>query len=183
MNLAINKKTYLTIAVFSGLIAIISLLLVWPLIKQIKTSGQELIQSQETMAIFFQNWRNLETSRQQSKEIEEKLAETKFIMPADEAINFIVALENAALATNNSQEISVLTSKKEEAIDFQVTVNGSFPNLLKFMAYLENLSYYNQIASLQINRLESTQISPTKNIFGLTPGDVKSIIRLSVPVK
>jgi hypothetical protein len=132
----------------------------------------------------------LENSKKNYDEIEKELQNKTALLTSDEAIKFILAVEDSARATQNHQTISVLEkapsadaqskTQKSNAINFQISLWGSFPNLIKFLIYLENAPYYNNISSLQINRLIANDVETLRNTVNLSVGDINSIITLSV---
>jgi len=185
------KKIYLASAAFSLLIIGLLFFPVWPLLKQIKATSLGLAQKKQDIDSFFTNWQNLESSRQEYQEIQNQLKEHSSFLPADSAIDFIMILENFAQMTENRQVISAVKkiTPTDSATDasafknpsFQITLWGSFPNLIKFLIYLENAPYFTKVDSLQINRLTERDLtSPEKETAGLKIGDVKSLINLTV---
>ena len=108
-----------------------------------------------------------------------------FVNP-EKAIDFIVAIEKVAASTNNYQEIKEVTSpKKEEGVlYFQISLWGSFPNLIKFLARLENMEYFIDAKSLQITRIEEKELMGlTDKEITVSAGDVKSIINIKTYTK
>jgi len=185
-----SKKIYFISSAFAlGLVLFVVLVIV-PLIRQISIDSQMLYQKKQTVDSFFQNWQNLENSKKNYDEIEKELQNKTALLTSDEAIKFILAVEDSARATQNHQTISVLEkapsadaqskTQKSNAITFQISLWGSFPNLIKFLIYLENAPYYNNISSLQINRLIANDVETLRNTVNLSVGDINSIITLSV---
>jgi len=185
-----SKKIYFISSAFAlGLVLFVVLVIV-PLIRQISIDSQMLYQKKQTVDSFFQNWQNLENSKKNYDEIEKELQNKTALLTSDEAIKFILAVEDSARATQNHQTISVLEkapsadaqskTQKSNAINFQISLWGSFPNLIKFLIYLENAPYYNDISSLQINRLIANDVETLRNTVNLSVGDINSIITLSV---
>jgi Na+-transporting methylmalonyl-CoA/oxaloacetate decarboxylase gamma subunit len=98
------------------------------------------------------------------------------------AIDFIVSLEKIAQETGNRYEIKVVekpTSSNQSAdksellsfVDFHISLWGGFPNLLRFMVYLDNLSYAKEIQGLQIQGIVADDATK-----GVKMGDVSSVI-------
>jgi hypothetical protein len=185
-----SKKIYIiSSACALGIVLFVALVIV-PLIRQISIDSQMLYQKKQIVDSFFQNWQNLENSKNNYDEIEKALQNKTVLLTSDEAIKFILAVEDSARATQNYQTISVLEktptadvqskTQKRNTIDFQISLWGSFPNLIKFLIYLENAPYYNNISSLQINRLIANDVETLKNTVNLSVGDINSIITLSV---
>jgi len=183
-----SKKLYITGSALTLAIILIAALVILPLINQIKISSQELVQKKQATESFYANWRNLENSKKEYQEIQNQLKELSFYLPSGEAIKFIQALEDIGQKTQNRENISVLkntasgeSANKENALNFQISLWGSFPDLIKFLIHLENAPYYNNINSLRISRLtESDSASTGKETSGLPAGSINSIINLSV---
>jgi hypothetical protein len=186
-KLTTRQKIYLT---GGGSLAVLVLfigLIVSPLIDQIHQESQKLIQEQQIIDSFYRDWENLRNSQKSHEDFQENLAKFNVFLPPAEAIKFITAVENIAQKTQNQEDISALEKRSGEpraasvdaALDFQIALAGSFPDLIKFLIYLENASYYNDVNFLQISRVSYSE-SETKEAQGLKVGDVKSTINLSV---
>lgn len=142
-------------------------------------------QARQTLDSFYQNWRNLEKTKQDISAIQNELSGTTALLPSEDAIKFILAVENSAQATQNRESISVSNSAAttqatgaKNTLDFQISLWGSFPNLIKFLVYLENAPYLNTVDSLQIRRLTETDLN-SPDAAGSQVGDVNSIITIS----
>lgn len=184
-----HKKIYLTSGAFAlGIILVISLI-IFPLVQKIGADSQELFQKEKVVESFLQNWQDLENSKKDYAEIKKELEEKPALLVPQEAIKFIQAMESFAQATQNYQTISVLKKtpsaeaeadvSPENILDFQISLWGSFPNLIKFLIYLENAPYLTNVASLQINRLTEKEFSQLEEI-NLPAGNINSVITLLV---
>jgi len=131
----------------------------------------------------------LEKVREESGVVEKKLSEANIFLAQKDAINFILDVEQFASSTQIREKITVLNNPaqksqgekpKENVLKFQISLWGSYPNLIKFLVYLENAPYLNNIDSLQIKRLSEKDINLANESAGSQPGDVSGIINLSV---
>ena len=98
-----------------------------------------------------------------------------------ESVKLIEALETAAGQSGLRQEISVLNPKPEEeknSLKLQLYLRGSFPNLMKFLVSLENLTYLNNVKALNFTRLSQKEIEQNLEFKGLSAGDVNALISL-----
>ncbi len=186
-NLTTIQKINLTASGFLALLGLIIYIIAAPLVNQIKNDGLELSAKKQNIDLLYQDWRVLENSRKEYIEIENELNSLPAILPTGEALNFIMLIENIAQSTNNQQEVSVVNNagNKTEAsqpLDFQITLRGSFPNLIKFLAYLENAPYYNEINSVQIKGLSAKDFQSIKegDRAGLEADDIISTLKISV---
>ena len=192
-----KEKIYLLLVIFLALTLAVVFLVVSSLTKQIKNGGRELAEQRQDLNVFYQNWQNLEKSRQETEKIGGDLNDIQPFLAKKEILKFIVAIEEIAQKTDNRQSISVInppakkitgeetqkdTADKEEIINFQILLKGDFPNLMKFLAYLENLPFAHQIQLLTINRLNQSSIIADQE-SGLTAGDISTVINLTVPTQ
>lgn len=162
INLSPKQKIYLTIAL--GLIILVSLIsfVIVPLISKIKKDGWELAQKKQRIESFYENWQILEQSQQDYQSAQNELSALPAILPSSDALKFIVLIEKFAQDTNNSQSVSIIEPAKtknappvEETTNFQISLHGDFPGLIKFLIYLENAPYYNEIKTIGIQRLSA----------------------------
>lgn len=181
------QKISLTTTSFFVVLGLIIFLVTSPLIKQIKNDGFELSEKKQNIELLYQDWRVLETSRQEYIKIENELNSLPTILPTGEALKFIMLIESIAQNTNNRQVVSAIdgTGDKKVAgqpLNFQIALRGNFPNLIKFLAYLENAPYYNEIDSVQIKGLTAKDIQSMKEGegAGLVSGDITSTLKISV---
>jgi len=178
------QKIGLVATSFLVILSLVIFLVTAPLIRQIKNDGVELSEKKQNIELLYQDWRVLETSRQEYIKIENELNSLPAILPPGEALKFIMLIESIAQNTNNRQEVSVISNAGSDAqlLTFQVTLRGSFPNLVKFLAYLENAPYYNEINSVQIKGLTAKDIQSMKEGegAGLESGDILSTLKISV---
>jgi|GEM_PF-1424828 len=186
-DLTIQQKISLVVTGFLAVLGLIVFLVTTPLIRQIKNDGFELSEKKQNIELLYQDWRVLEESRQEYLKIENELNSLPTILPPGEALKFIMIIESIAQSTNNRQEVSVIanaSAKKEnnQPLDFQINLRGNFPNLVKFLAYLENAPYYNEINSVQIKGLSAKDLQSLKEGegAGLSTGDITSTLKISV---
>lgn len=182
-----QQKIYISTGGFLVALILVIVLIILPLVRQIHQDSLKLIEERQAIDSFYQDWQNLKNSQKNYQEFQADLAQfSAFLLRAD-AIKFITAIENMAQQTQNQQTIAVLEKAPESAaqdvaagatLDFQISLGGSFPNLIKFLIYLENAPYYNDLNSLQVSRV--SQAEGVRETSQLREGDVKTTINLSV---
>ncbi len=177
-----QQKIYLMIGGYLAALVLAWFFIITPLIAQIQFDGQELAGKKQEIENFFQDWQNLEESKALFRSVQKEMAAQPALLSAKEPLKFIQYVENVARQTSNYQEIAALAPDKDQVtpqnqLDFQLTTQGSFPNLVKFLVYLENAPYYNEVVDLNIRRLSQKEAST--NHAG-TAGDVAGSIKLSV---
>lgn len=180
-----KQKIYFTAAFWLVVLALIVAFIIAPIISQIKNDGLELAQKKQGMESFYEDWQILTKTQKDYQAMQSELNALPALLPSNEALKFIVLIEKFAQATNNRQEVSIVNNNEsiasaktaptaKEAAKLQISLRGSFPDLIKFVVYLENAPYYNNIKSLQAQRL--TQ----KENAGANSGDVNTILNVSV---
>ena len=181
------QKISFTAISFFVVLGLIIFFITTPLIRQIKNDGFELSAKKQNIELLYQDWRILENSRQEYIKIENELNSLPAILPSGEALKFIMLIESIAQNTNNQQEVSVISNPGEkkdarQPLNFQIVLRGNFPSLIKFLAYLENAPYYNEINSVQIKGLSAKDIQKMKegDGAGLGAGDITVTLKISV---
>lgn len=167
-SLSIIQKIYLAAGFFATALFAIAFFAAAPLVQQIKNDGAALAADKQNIELLYQDWRVLENSRQGNIAKQNELNGLPAILPANEALKFIMLVESIAQNTNNQQEVIALNDAGEDGdgrlLNFQINLRGNFPDLIKFLAYLENAPYYNKINSLQIQRLAAKKPAETNGI-------------------
>lgn len=189
IDLSAKQKIYILGSGFALVFILIVFLIIWPLVDRITIQGEELAQKQAAIENFYQGWMNLGALKKDYQKIQADLNENSFLLPAKNPINFVEMIESFAQQTKNQEQITALPGdpgqpaapdapKNKDLLFFQVSTGGSFPSLIKFLVSLENAPYYTNVSSMQITR--SSAKETTKEEYNLSPGDVRSIINLSV---
>lgn len=174
-----KQKIYLTGLCFLAGFVLIWLMIISPLVNQIRTDGRELAQKKQEIEAFYRDWQALEENKRAFREIQKELVGELTFLPAKEPLKFIEYVESMARQTGNHQEIAVAPAEKDapaNELGFRLATQGSFPNFLKFLIYLENAPYYNAIDTLKIRRLSQKEADMADG----SAGDVSSAIELSV---
>lgn len=182
MNISSHQKVYLTAAGFLAVFAVLIIGVIFPLAGQVRQSSQKLAEQKQVIASLLQNWRKLETMKNDYQMIQQDLAGQNTFLPKGRDVDFFMLLENMAARTGNRQEISVMAESKNEGqtttpkneLRLQMLLKGNFPNLVKMLVNLENASYFNDARSLQISRSAAAKES------GGQPGEITSLINLTV---
>ncbi len=156
-----QKKIYLTLIVSIIIIIALLIFLVNPLVDKIKSLSTDLMEK-KNMVFSYQErgGEYLKNLQDEYTELEPKILEinNSFADP-EKAIDFILAVERIAALTNNYQEIREIDSAKEEnVLSFQVSLWGSFSNLVKFLTQIENMNYFVDSDSLRIIRIKEKEL-------------------------
>ncbi|OGZ35314.1 MAG: hypothetical protein A3A94_02470 [Candidatus Portnoybacteria bacterium RIFCSPLOWO2_01_FULL_43_11] len=157
------------------ILAIIVYFLILPLVNKIKTASQKYLSNQEALLKLEKRGMIITSLRKSYQEKETDLAKIKEVFLAPEkTVGFISNLENIAVRTENKFEIQTaepLVKKEREefpSLNFRISLEGSFNNLLKFIAHLENSPYppYRLISleDLTIKKLKAGEVQSNFNI-------------------
>ena len=181
MNNYSLKNKIIIEGVISGLIVLILLAAIVFALGLVKTRGEAFLDQKKTMENFYSDWRNFEKARGDYQKFSSEMAGYPILLNEKESVKLIEALENAARQSGLLQEISVLNPKPEEeknSLKLQLYLRGSFPNLVKFLVSLENLTYLNNIKTINFNRFSQKDIEQNLEFKGLSAGDINASISL-----
>lgn len=117
------------------------------------------------------------------------------LLSPDETVDFVVRLEEIAAQTNNWQELSIpvhgeqsrtASKEKEEkhlSQEFEVSLKGNFPNLIRYLVHLENMKWLVNIDSLRISKIQEESRLGREWPEGISAGDVQTNLELRVFIK
>lgn len=151
-----------------GILLIINLILfifvIFPLIQGIKKSSKDLILEKSELFLLEQRKNNLENLKKISDFYQKDLEkiDASFVDP-ETPIAFIGFLEKTAVSSQVGIEISLAGGKSdvESLRSFNVALESSFPNFLKFLEKLENGPYPIEVSTLNMGRTLESKISAT----------------------
>jgi Tfp pilus assembly protein PilO len=181
-----QRKIYLTLVILAVVIIVLLFFLIRPLVAKVKAVSDNFIEKNNSLASFEERGTDyLARLRGEYLDIESQIPEiNKYFLFPNEVIDFILAIEEIATLSSNYQEIKEVGSSEEDILSFQILLRGNFPNLIKFLARLENMEYFIDIHSLQITRITERERSGLeKEGIMVLVGDVKSTINIGVYVK
>ena len=154
-------KIYIFFGIAVLILAVMLFMVIPYLFAKIKASSASLSQKKEI-------YNNLETKQKNFYQLNREYQEIKpglekirlSFVDEERLLDFIVSLENIAKQSGNEYDIKVIEhrtghtkNKETKAINFQVSLKGSYPSLIKFMAYLEALPYLTKVSALQAQRI------------------------------
>lgn len=180
MIIAAQQKIYLTLVILIVVIIALLLLLICPLVDKIKALSAELrdrndiVSSFEAKSSDYLNW-----LRDEYTGLESEISKIdKSFIVSEKAIDFILAVEQVAVLTNNYQEIKEISSPEEkDVLSFQIFLWGTFPNLIKFLAQLENMDYFVDSSSLQITGIEKRDLRTlSERGIDVSAGNTRTIL-------
>ncbi|MCX6759198.1 MAG: type 4a pilus biogenesis protein PilO [Candidatus Nealsonbacteria bacterium] len=157
--MAIKKKIYLTLIIFSLLIILIIVFVIFPLFRGIKNNSKELIVQKEKFVALEEKITNLEKFKVLYAELQHFLKEIdNLFVDSGVPVEFISFLEKTSEKSQLKIEILPTSDKKMEKdfwpfLTFQITSTGSFTNFLKFLEKLENGLYLVEVQNVSISKL------------------------------
>ena len=181
-----KQKIYLTLSIILAICLVSGFLVIYPLINKIKSSSLAFIEKKETLEILEKEQIEFNLLKEQYKKIEPELTKiNQSLLNSEKTLDFIVALENIAEKANNNYEIKVTQLQKEPKekfsfLTFQIYLWGSFPNLIKFLIYLENMPYWVETDQIQIRPITQEEIGTKKGLVNLSTGDVNTNLIVKV---
>lgn len=151
-----KRKIYIVIAGTVVAAAIVSVLIIYPAIANIRNFNTEIYNQRleiETRYLLSHGpGRDININK--IREEEAKLS--SIFIKKDQELEFITSLENAAQANNLEQQIKLQPINKEttaliQSAPMQISLKGSFRDILQYLQSLEKLSYYININSINLN--------------------------------
>ena len=157
MKLKLDKKNYLSCIIFIGVFLALVFFVIFPLIKAIKESSQQLILEEEAHQLFSEEKKNLQSFKRICQEIEHdlRIIDSLFVN-AEVPIEFINFLEETASSSGVLIEISSVSAVARgdpwPFSTFQLKASASFSDFSRFIEKLENSIYLIEINSLDIRK-------------------------------
>lgn len=164
----IKQKIYLN----SIIIVLFAFGLIYLADKPLLAEIQQLSQLVEQQQVIIKNpdfqvkyQKQINQLKSDYEEIQPKLSLLKqSLLHKDKAVELIKILEKAAQLNNLGLNIQILPEEKD-GLNFALFLTGNFPDLLRFLEYIENSQYTLKITSLQIKNLpKSEQIQSNAEI-------------------
>lgn len=160
----LSKKNFLASVIIIVILLAISIFAINYLVNQIKNASNEYIEAKKTLITIEKKTLSLEKQKILIDEVQSNFSKIeKSFLGKEEIVDFITTLEETALKTNNSIKIESLVFPTQEVpyFTFQLFIQGTFPNSLRFLAGIENIpgSSYRLI---EIRQLDIKRISGQK---------------------
>jgi hypothetical protein len=166
----LKKKIYISITIFVIAAVLLVAFLIYPFAKSINKDSEDLLSQKGRLALFKKEAENTEEalSFYKSRQLDLEKIDTLFIDPGN-PIEFINFLEDNARASQLEIEIdslqSSLTSPSQikgakiwPSLNFQLSVNGSFPNFSRYLDKLENSPYLLEVLDLSAKKLSKEEV-------------------------
>ncbi|KKS65470.1 MAG: hypothetical protein UV40_C0038G0008 [Parcubacteria group bacterium GW2011_GWA1_42_7] len=188
-----KKKIWISLTVF--LIAVIVLTsFCFILLEKVRQDGQTMVLKKQEAENFFANWKNIESLRKDYENSFQTFRKEPSLLTEETQLNFIKSLEDIAAQTGVRQNIQILgkktvpasaktgqPAKKDEPLNLKISLWSGFENFLRYLICLENNPFYNDVALIEINRMDEAGTIDLKDIsasFGA--GDINAVLNVSV---
>jgi len=159
-----KDKKYIILAIFVIIVLLLIALLIYPTLKDIKNSYEEVLSNKGKVISVDKEVKELDNFVRNYKNYEPDLKKLDrlFIDPKN-PIDFIKFLEKIALDSDVKIDINLVQSEKKETASFQVHIQGDFLNALKFSERMEKSPYLDRIQSLTMQKLiKKEETSPNQ---------------------
>lgn len=153
-----DKKIYITITIFVVVNLLFIFLLISPALNKIKKNSEELLNKKANLFYLEKEVSGLKSIQDTKNIILDNLKKiNEIFIDSEIPVDFINFLEKEAALSQLLIEVSPITMQKITtdfwpSSFFQITVEGSFPNFLKFLEKIENGPYLTEIINLNSNR-------------------------------
>jgi len=166
-----------------GVVCILSIVFAISLIFiGIKKNSDELLLEKKNLSSFSEGIKDLQESKKlyEAHQADLEKISKEFVDPKV-PVEFIKFLEQNAKNSGLSVDISPIATEEKEnewpSLSFQITTNGSFPSLLKFLEKLENSPYLIEILNLNLMRINELEEG------GVSVGGVSALFLIKVSTK
>lgn len=163
-----RKKIYLSLIIFIGLSVFLIFFVIQPLFQKIQELSADVLNQKSNAMFFEQSLKNLVVQKNLYQSYQPNLEKINQLFVNKEfPVEFISFLEESAKKDQLAMEISSMTAEKKEtdpwsSFVFQIKVTGSFPDLMKFMAKLENIPYLTEVQNFKANEISSGKAKTEK---------------------
>lgn len=161
-----------------GLVVLIGLIfffIVFPILEDIEGSAQQWVRDQKRLLAFGRSEQEVQKLTDEVARINEiNPLIQKTLIKKDQTIAFIVALENIGKALKISYDISIggITplGRGVSTQSFQVSLNGPYISIARFIEAVESMPQYTQVNSVGISR-RGSEVSASINLSAFVKND------------
>jgi Tfp pilus assembly protein PilO len=160
-KLNIKVRIFITFLIYSAVIFLIFYFIILPKINFIKENGKAISERRIFLEEQYIRVRNFKQNNEEMKLVDEDIDKLdEVFVNYNEDLQFIETLENLASDNNINQKISLGKVESEgkdefEEITLEISAEGSFLNIMKYLISLETLNYYINISFLDISKVQT----------------------------
>ncbi len=163
------QKIYLSLFCLVIIVVLSVVFLIYPFFNQVRNSSQELVLEKSRLnALSFEkeNFKNIEAVYKNYQGDLDKI--DKLFVDSSFPVDFISFLEKNASSSNvNLVKSSSLNKKSDEDpwpnMTFNLSLSGSFPNILKFIERIESAPYLIEITDFSTNKAGGQELKTSTN--------------------
>lgn len=162
-----KKKIYITFGIFA-VIALILIVFSIYLFKEIIKKSDELSFGKNRVAVLQKEFSDIEKFEKEYGNYRPNLERIdSLFVDSNNPVVFIEFLEKIASDCKLNLNVSVPSFKQGEAViigNFQISLTGSFPGIIKFIEIIENGPYLIQIKNLKIGKNQDAEKKNTNQL-------------------
>ncbi len=159
-----DKKNLILIIMLILIIAVSMAIIIFPLTNYLKNSYQNYLDNSAKLLALEEKYKDLKELENEQKDIIQANENfLKFIPDEQESEDMMVTLDALAKQTSNSLPKFSVSEEEETAASgrvatkkIDISLEGSFSNILYFIQKIENLQRFNQIQSFSFNACPKT---------------------------
>ncbi|OIP78072.1 MAG: hypothetical protein CO002_01800 [Candidatus Portnoybacteria bacterium CG_4_8_14_3_um_filter_44_10] len=153
-----KKRVYLILGGVIIVCLLASFFVTYFFLMKIQAASRDLSEKKAEIASLQKKKQSFSDSEREYQEIQPELVNVNqsFLKKGD-FLPFILTLEKIAQRSGNNYENKLISESSKDEVapgwttaDFQITLKGDFPSLLKFLMYLENAPYAIEMSDLRI---------------------------------
>jgi hypothetical protein len=162
-----NNKIYVILLIFAIIILLLSIFLVWPLLKDIEKNSNDLISAKNniiSLSVQTKATENFKINYENYKSNLDKIEQ--MFVDSSNPVNFIEFLEDVAYNYQVIPQINLSSTDSQGFISLQVSSKGEFLKVLNFIKKIEVGPYLVEVQNLTIknsNESKDEQINIFKN--------------------
>lgn len=177
-----KNPIYIKIAIFLLADILIIIFGIYPIVKDIKASINELAFGQKNMAFLENQVNEIENFKKNASLYKDNIDKAiSMFINSENPVDFIEFLETASSSSEITSEISIPANKedtKSATAIFQISAIGKFSNVIKFLEKIESGNYLVKVQNLTLKKIEDSSLSKTAK--RVTSDNVKATLLISV---
>lgn len=162
-----RKKLYIISAASMPIILFLFGFLIYWVLGDIKNGSREILSNKERAIFIDMEAKGLDNFRENYKNYEPNLKKiNQLFIDTQNPVDFIKFLEKIAFDSNVKINISLVSSGKSETNIFQIYIQGSFMDVLRFSENLETSPYLIRVNNLTMKKLIKNKAEDLPNQVG-----------------
>ncbi|KKU47331.1 hypothetical protein A3H10_01870 [Candidatus Uhrbacteria bacterium RIFCSPLOWO2_12_FULL_46_10] len=153
--MTIQRVPFLII-VFLVIIVVVPLGIIWPSVKQIRSTSQMIYQEYQFLEDRSQRSKNIKQAKKEYEELRTHLPALRALaIEPNEELKFITAVEALAEANRVTEKINLDVDKPRpagnyNALPMELTISGSYRDVVKYLAALRNIQIVTTLSNISL---------------------------------